>query len=264
MSGSVSGRIAAVLWPAGTAAAVLVAWYGAVLAFHVPAYLLPLPSAVLARIGEDAAFLARHTMVTTGEAVGGFALSAVLGVALALLVVSSRAADRALMPWLVLSQTFPKIALAPLVVVWFGLGFGPKLVVTFLVAFFPVVIGTVVGLRSAEREVIELARSLRAGWWGTLWHFRLPLALPSLFAGLKVAVAFSVVGAVIAEWVGATQGLGYLLLQANANLDTTLLFAVLAALTVVGLALYYAVEGAERLAIPWHQSQDLNDLSASP
>ena len=257
-------RAAALLWPLGTAVLVVLGWYAAVLGLHIPAYLLPLPGAVAARLHEDAAFMLHHTAVTTGEAIGGFVLSAVLGVALAVLVVSSRAADRALMPWLVLSQTFPKIALAPLVVVWFGLGFAPKLAVTFLVAFFPVVISTVVGLRSTEREVIELARSLRAGWWATFWHFRMPLALPSVFAGLKVAVAFSVVGAVIAEWVGATEGLGYLLLQANANLDTTLLFAVLAALTAVGLVLYYAMEGAERLAIPWHQSQQLLDLSASP
>ncbi len=264
MRASIADRVAALLWPAGTAVAVVAAWYGAVLAFHIPPYLLPLPGAVLDRMREDAPFLARHTSVTAGEALGGFVLSALLGIALALLIVSFRVADRALMPWLVLSQTFPKIALAPLVVVWFGLGFGPKLAVTFLVAFFPVVIGTVVGLRSAEREVLELARSLRAGWWATLWYFRFPLALPSMFAGLKIAVAFSVVGAVIAEWVGATEGLGYLLLQANANLDTTLLFAVLAALTAVGLVLYYTVEAAERLAIPWHESHRLNDLSASP
>ncbi len=257
-------RVAALAWPAATAVLLLMAWYIAVLGFQVPSYLLPSPGSVLVRIHDDAGYLLHHTEVTTMEAVGGFALSVVIGFSLALLIVSSRAADRALMPWLILSQTFPKVALAPLVVVWFGLGLGPKLAVTFLVAFFPVVIGTIVGLRSSERDVLELARSLRAGWWRTLWHFRLPLALPSIFAGLKVAVAFSVVGAVIAEWVGATQGLGYLLLQANASLDTTLLFAVLAALTVVGLVLYYAVEAVEKLAIPWHQSQQLADLSASP
>ena len=168
------------------------------------------------------------------------------------------------MPWLVLSQTFPKVALAPLIVVWFGLGVVPKLVITFLVAFFPVVISSVVGLRSIERDMVELAQSLRATRSQMFWHFRLPLALPNIFAGLKVAVAFSVVGAVIAEWVGANEGLGYLLLQANANLDTPLLFSVLVALTVIGLVLYYGVEAVERLAMPWHVSAQLQDVSVTP
>jgi len=114
------------------------------------------------------------------------------------------------------------------------------------------VISTVVGLRSAEREMIELAQCMRATRLQMFWHFRIPLALPNIFAGLKVSVAFAVVGAVIAEWVGASAGLGYLLMRANGNLDTTLLFAVLGALMIIGVALYYAVEVIERLSIPWH------------
>ncbi len=252
------------LYPVGTAAAVLALWYAVVLGLHVPSYLLPTPGAVVSRIGEDFTFLAYHAWVTTYETLGGFVLSVVVGIPIAVLIVSSRPLDRALMPWLVLSQTFPKVALAPLIVVWFGLGIVPKLVVTFMVAFFPVVISSIVGLRSIEREMVELARSLRATRRQMFWHFRLPLALPNIFAGLKVSVAFSVVGAVIAEWVGATEGLGYLLLQANANLDTALLFAVLAWLTVIGLVLYYAVEFAERYALPWHASAQLQDQAASP
>ena len=255
-------RLVGLAYPLATAIGVLVLWYALVLGLKVPAYLLPTPGAVVQRIGEDLGFLLHHAWVTTYETIGGFVLSVVVGVPLAMLIVASRALDKALMPWLVLSQTFPKVALAPLIVVWFGLGVGPKLVVTFLVAFFPVVISSVVGLRSIERETVELARSLRATRWQMFWHFRLPLALPSIFAGLKVSVAFSVVGAVIAEWVGATQGLGYLLLQANANLDTPLLFAVLAALTVHRLdPCTTAWELAERLALPWHASSHLHELS---
>lgn len=257
-------RISALLYPLATAVCVVVLWYVAVLALHIPAYLLPLPGAVLARMQQDGGFLLWHSWVTTYETLGGFALSVVLGLPIAMLIVASRPLDRALMPWLILSQTFPKVALAPLIVVWFGLGVVPKLAVTFLVAFFPVVISTIVGLRSVEREVIELALALRASRLQLFWHFRLPLALPNIFAGLKVSVAFAVVGAVIAEWVGATQGLGYLLLQANANLDTTLLFAVLIALMVIGLVLYYAVEMIERFAIPWHAVIRLQDVSMTP
>ena len=260
---SASARLAGFAYPLATAAIGVVLWYALVVGLKVPPYLLPTPGAVVQRIGEDFGFLMHHAGITTYETIGGFVLSVVVGVPLAMLIVASRTLDKALMPWLVLSQTFPKVALAPLIVVWFGLGLGPKLVVTFLVAFFPVVISSVVGLRSIDRETLELAQSLRSTRWQMFWHFRLPLALPSIFAGLKVSVAFSVVGAVIAEWVGATEGLGYLLLQANANLDTPLLFSVLVALTVIGLVLYYAVEMAERLALPWHVSNQVHDFSGS-
>jgi len=247
------------IYPLATLVLAVGLWYFAVLALHVPKYLLPLPEQVLARLWSDLPFLLQHTWVTTLETLGGFALSALVGIPLAALLVASPTLDKAIMPWLVLSQTFPKVALAPLIVVWFGLGFGPKVAVTFLVAFFPVVISTVVGLRSMEKDMLELARSMRATRLQMFFRFRLPLALPSIFSGLKVSVALAVVGAVIAEWVGANRGLGYLLLSANGTLDTELLFAVLLLLTVIGIVMYYAVELAERLAIPWHASIRLAD-----
>ena len=256
-------RLASAGYPVAALIGAIALWYAVVVLFQVPPYLLPLPGAVYDRLSSDFGFLLWHSLVTTEETLGGFALSLVLGVPIAIVLVASRTLARALMPWLVLSQTFPKIALAPLIVVWFGLGLWPKLLVTFLVAFFPIVISTVVGLRSVEREMIELAQSMRASRLQMFWHFRIPLALPNIFAGLKVSVAFAVVGAVIAEWVGATEGLGYLLLQANANLDTTLLFSVLAALMVIGVTLYYAVEFIERLCIPWHAVIRLQDMTAS-
>lgn len=252
-----------IAYPLATVIGVIVLWYGAVWLFDIAPYLLPLPHVVLDRIISDFGFLLHHTWITTYETVSGFLLSMVVGIALAIAIVASSVVDRALMPWLVLSQTFPKVALAPLIVVWFGLGFFPKLIVTFLVAFFPVVISTVVGLRSIEREMLELAYSMRATRLQLFWHFRLPLALPNILAGLKVAVAFAVVGAVIAEWVGANEGLGYLLLRANANLDTALLFSVLIMLMIIGVTLYYAVEFAERLLIPWHSTQRLKDVQAT-
>lgn len=254
-------RIGAALYPLGAVVGVIALWYGVVIFFGVPKYILPLPGDVYQRIQEDFGFLVWHSLVTVLETIGGFALSIVLGVPIAIALVASRTLDRALMPWLILSQTFPKVALAPLIVVWFGLGFMPKLLVTFLVAFFPIVISTVVGLRSIEREMIELAQSMRATRSQMFWHFRMPLALPNIFAGLKVSVAFAVVGAVIAEWVGASAGLGYLLMRANGNLDTTLLFAVLAALMIIGVVLYYAVEIIERISIPWHVVIRLQDMA---
>lgn len=251
------------IYPAVTLVVLVALWYVAVLVFHVPKYLLPLPEQVIARIWNDFAFLCGHASVTTLVTLGGFVLSVVTGIPLAAVLVASPVLDKAVMPWLVLSQTFPKVALAPLIVVWFGLGYAPKIAVTFLVAFFPVVVSTVVGLRSMENEMLELARSMRASRLQMFWRFRMPLALPNIFSGLKVSVAFSVVGAVIAEWVGSNRGLGYLLLSANGNLDTELLFAVLFFLTVIGIVMYYGVELAERLAIPWHASVRLKNAVTS-
>lgn len=251
------------VYPAATLIGVLVLWYGIIVIFDVAAYLLPAPHNVIKRIIEDFGFLIGHSSVTIYETLGGFILSALGGVILAMAIVASPVVDKSLMPWLVLSQTFPKVALAPLIVVWFGLGFVPKLIVVFLVAFFPVVISTVVGLRSLEQEMLELARSMRATRMQLFWYFRFPTALPNILAGLKVSVAFAVVGAVIAEWVAANAGLGYLLLRANANLDTTLLFSVLVMLMIIGVALYYAVEVMERVLIPWHATQRLKHNEAT-
>jgi NitT/TauT family transport system permease protein len=256
-------RLSGLAYPLAAVVGAVVLWYAIVIVFHVPKYILPLPGAVYQRIVEDWTFLMYHSGITLYETLGGFALSVILGIPIAIALVASRTLDRALMPWLILSQTFPKVALAPLIVVWFGLGLMPKLLITFLVAFFPIVISTVVGLRSAEREMLELAESMRATRLQMFWHFRIPLALPNIFAGLKVSVAFAVVGAVIAEWVGASAGLGYLLMRANANLDTTLLFAVLAALMVIGVVLYYAVEILERVSIPWHAVIRLADTATT-
>src|SRR5262249_27405302 len=154
-----------------TAALLIGAWYAAVLVFHVPAYLLPLPGAVYDRIVEDFWFFLHHGGITLYETLGGFILSLVIALPLAVPIVSSSLLGRALMPWLILSQTFPKVALAPLIVVWFGLGLFPKLIVTFLVAFFPVLISTIVGLRSMETDMHDLAASMRASRFQLFWKF---------------------------------------------------------------------------------------------
>jgi NitT/TauT family transport system permease protein len=249
------------IYPIVAVLLMLVVWHLAVVIFEMPPYLLPKPANVLLRTVSEIRYLAAHSLVTTYETLGGFALSVIIGIPLAMLIVASPMLDRALMPLLVLSQTFPKVAIAPLLIIWFGLGLLPKLLIGFLVAFFPVVISTVVGLRSTEAEMIELARSMRVSAFKMFWMFRFPNALPNVFAGLKVAIAFAVVGAVIGEWVGSTEGLGYLLLKANADLDAEFLFAILLMLMLIGIVLYYAVELLERMLIPWHVSVRLQSPS---
>lgn len=247
-------RLAALAYPAGTVLAVVAAWHAVVAGLGVPEYLLPGPATVARYLVQKREFLLQHAWVTTYETLGGFFLSIGLGVPLAIAIVWSRTLDRAIMPLLILSQTFPKVAIAPLLIIWLGFGLLTKVLVSFLVAFFPVVIAGVTGMRSVETEMLELIRSMRATPVQVFWKIRLPHALPHLFAGLKVAIAFAVVGAVVGEWVGADRGLGYLLLSANANLDTPLLFAVLIVLLWIGVVLYYAIVWLERLMLPWHVS----------
>lgn len=241
-------------YPAATILLCVLFWQFSVMFFDMPAYLLPAPLLVLERLYSDLGFLLRHSWITTLETLGGFLLSIVVGIPLGILLVWSRTLERAIMPLLVVSQAFPKVAVAPLIIIWFGLGLFPKILIAFSVAFFPIVVSTIAGMRSVDADLNDLARSMQASSYKTFLKIRLPFAMPQIFSGLKVAIAFATVGAVVGEWVGAESGLGYLLLSANANLDTTLLFAVLVALMIIGLVLYYMVEIAERMMIPWHIS----------
>ncbi len=251
------------VYPATAIFCSIAAWQIAIWAFSVPAYLLPPPAGVARRLYEDFGFLTYHSWITTLETLGGFFLSIVIGIPLGIILVWSRTLERAIMPLLVVSQAFPKVAIAPLIIIWFGLGLFPKILIAFSVAFFPIVVSTIAGMRSVDADLNDLARSMQASSLKTFLKIRLPFAMPQIFSGLKVAIAFATVGAVVGEWVGAESGLGYLLLSANANLDTTLLFAVLVALMVIGLILYYAVEVAERLMIPWHISIRSDELQLS-
>jgi NitT/TauT family transport system permease protein len=201
-------------------------------------------------LADNAVLILKHGWTTTVEIVLGFLLSIALGVPLALAIFVSPAFSRSVLPLLVSSQAMPKVAVAPLFLVWFGFGLLPKVLIAFLIAFFPIVISTVVGLASIEQEKIHLARSMGLGETATFFKIRLPSALPSVFGGLKISITLAVVGAVVGEFVGGDAGLGYLLMVANGNIDTPLLFAGLIALTVQGVVAYYLVELAERLAIP--------------
>jgi len=243
------------LWTAGSFLLILVSWDLAVRVFSIPSYLVPAPLDVAAALVEHWRVLGQQALWTTATVLAGFAAATVVAVPLAMLIVISRVAERLLYPPMVATQSIPKIALAPLFIVWFGFGVAPKVAVAFLIAFFPIVIDTIVGLRGMDPAYLQLARAMGAPRYRIFVKFSLPHALPSIFGGLKVASTLAVVGALTGEFIGSDKGLGYLLLQAQGNLNTTLLFATLVALSVLAMLFFYAVEALERVAIPWHVSQ---------
>ncbi|HEV8261318.1 MAG TPA: ABC transporter permease, partial [Burkholderiales bacterium] len=203
---------------------------------------------------EHGSYLLWHAAVTTLEILAGFVLSLVVGVLIAVLIVWSKAFERAILPLLVVSQAVPKIAVAPLLLVWFGLGWEPKMLVAFLIAFFPVVIDTVTGMQSVPTAMRDLARSMGTSRLQTMTRFIMPHALPNLFSGIKVAITLAVSGAIIGEFVGADKGIGYVLLLANGRMETALLFAGIVILSIIAMLLFYIAEFIERLCLPWHVS----------
>jgi NitT/TauT family transport system permease protein len=179
----------------------------------------------------------------------------VVSIPMAIGIAYSRVVEKTIYPLIVFLQIVPKIAIAPLFIIWFGFGFTPKLLLVFLLSFFPIVVAAIAGFKSIDEETMELARSTGASEWMIFRKIRLPHAMPSIFTGLKVAAALSSTAAVVAEFVASDKGLGYLLLQYNGDLETPMVFATIIVLSVVGLIVYYLVELIEKLAIPWHVSQ---------
>lgn len=233
----------------------IVLWYGLIWEFGLTEYVLPAPhDVVVMLLLQKLPMLMTHSMYTLSEAMGGFLIAIAIGVPCAIAIVASPILDRSIMPLLVFSQTFPKVAIAPLLVIWFGFGFLPKVIVAFLIAFFPIVMSTVVGMKAVEADLIDLIRSMKASVFQMFLKVRIPFSLPFLFSGLKTAATFSILGAVVGEWVGADKGLGYLLILANANLDTLLTFAILILLMLYGYLVFLAVDVVERVLIPWHVS----------
>lgn len=230
----------------------LLIWEVAVNVTDVPSYLLPKPTEIWNTMLESMERLWDHSLVTAYEMILGYFLAIGVAVPLAIFITSSPTFDRFITPILLFFQTVPKIAIAPLFLVWFGVGILPKVLVAFLISFFPIIIDTAVGLRSVTPDMIDLARSMGATQYQIFIRFRLPTSLPYLFSGLKVAATLAVVGAVVGEFVGADKGLGYLLLVSNSNLQTALTFAVIVALTAQGLILFYLIQFIENILIPWH------------
>lgn len=226
-------------------------WEVLVYLIHIPSFILPPPRDLYVAFTEKFSILGNHSLITFWEAVGGFALSFVLGVGFAISVVYSRHLQNTIYPLIVILYAMPKSAFAPLMVIWIGYGIFSKMAIAFLVAFFPIVVNTVVGLREVEPELLDLARINRASPLEVFRKIRLPNSLPYMFAGIKVALVLSVTGAIVAEFVAANEGLGYLILQANYSLDTALALVILLILAVVSLGLFVAVEVLQRKLAPW-------------
>lgn len=244
------------VFPLLTLVALAVIWEVAVGLGDVPEYILPAPSVIVEEIVDQARVIFNHSLVTLGEVILGFLLSVVVAIPLGVAIHYSPFLARVFYPLLVASQTVPKIAIAPLLVIWFGFGLAPKVLIAFLIAFFPIVIDTVVGLRRTEEEMVYLVRSMGANRLQIFLKLSLPNALPSIFGGLKVAITLAVVGAVVGEFLAADSGLGYMLVVANGYLDTALVFAGIIALSVIGIVLFFIVELLERLIVPWEAKRD--------
>ncbi|PXW56594.1 NitT/TauT family transport system permease protein [Chelatococcus asaccharovorans] len=239
----------------------ILAWELAVRIFKTPEYILPAPSKVLYDLFRNYAAVLPASYYTMQPMVLGFLVAVVMGVLLALLVVYSPLFERIFYPLLVVLQIIPKIAVAPLFIIWVGFGLPSKVLLVFLLSFFPIVVNSIVAFKSIESDVYDLAKSYRASRLKIFWRVELPSALPSLFAGFKVAAALSATAAVVAEFVASDNGLGYLLLNYNGNLNTSMTFAVILVLSLLGLILYGVVELVERWAIPWHVSQRRDDFT---
>jgi NitT/TauT family transport system permease protein len=240
----------------------IVLWDVFIRVFKVPPYLVPTPLSVARQLVAEWPMLWREALPTLYATLGGFALSALIGVPIAMWIAYSRLVESFVYPLLVFSQSIPKVAIAPLFVVWFGFGLVPKVIAAFLLGFFPVVVATVQGFKSVEGDVIDLARSMGANPLKIFLKFRLPHALPAIFSGLKVSVTLAVVGAVVGEFVGSNSGLGYVLQKANGTFDLPLMFAALVILSMIGVLLFLLLELIERWLLPWHASQR-HDLMAT-
>jgi NitT/TauT family transport system permease protein len=223
-------------------AVLAVLWEVSVDAFHIKPYLLPRLSAVLDSFWTNRLNLLIQSLVTAREIVLGYAFAVVGGILLSLLIFAWPIAYRTVYPLLVLFQGLPKIALAPLMVIWVGYGISSKVLMAFLFAFFPVIVSTLGGLSGTPQHLVEHFRAIRAGRWTTFWRLQLPSALPSIMDGCKTAMPLAVIGAIVGEFVGSERGLGYLILEATAQARTDLLFAALVAVSILAGLLYWVVE----------------------
>lgn len=229
-------------------------WEAAVDLFQIPNFILPRPSAIVLELASDPGWYAMHAYYTVGACLLGFAVATVVGIAAAVGIVYSRVLETTLFTLLVSLNSIPKIALAPLFIIWMGTNVSSKVAISALIALFSVVIDTVLGLRSVDADALAMAQSMRATPFQTLVKIRFPAALPSIFAGLKVAISLALVGAIAGEFVSSQVGLGYVILTAQGNFQITRVFAAVVLLGALGTALFYLILLAERLVVPWHVS----------
>jgi NitT/TauT family transport system permease protein len=246
-------RAATRLWlPAVILLLVTVAlWEAAVRIFSISSFVIPAPTKIMQALVAQWGLLMHATAVTAGEILFGFLVSVGVGIALALVIVRFDWLGRALYPLVVLFQNVPKVALAPIFILWFGYGLMPKIGLILVIAFFPVTLSMLAGMQSVDNSLLALMNSVGAGPTQILLRIRVPHSLPSLMAGTKIAATLSVIGAIVGEFAGASDGLGYVIQFASTQLDTAQVFAALLLVSVLGIAFYYAAEVLERVVVPW-------------
>jgi NitT/TauT family transport system permease protein len=234
----------------------VLAWEGIVRAWHIQEFLVPAPSAIGRALmaGLTSRLYVDHFGVTLYESLLGFLIAAAAGIACGTVIAQFRVVEQTLYPYLVALQTLPKIAIAPLLIVWLGFGLTSKVVIAALVAFFPVLVNVIVGLKTVDASKLDLMRSLDASRWQTFRYVTFPNALPFVFAGLDIAIVFSVLGAIVGEFVGSQRGLGNLILQFHTSLDIAGMFAVLLLLAALGVGLHLLIQAIQRRVIFWAQA----------
>jgi NitT/TauT family transport system permease protein len=232
----------------------LLLWQAAVVFAKIPSYLLPSPIAIVEELIDDPIWYLKNSAETLIPTLAGFALALVVGCAAAIGVIYSRVLESTIYTFLVTLNSVPKIALAPVFIIWLGTGMSSKVAIAFMIALFAIVVDAVLGLRSVDADALDLFRAMRGTRFQTLVRLRMPAALPHLFAGMKLSISLALIGAVAAEFVASEGGLGHIILQAQGMFQTTRVFAAIAMLGVMGTALFYIVDFVERIACPWHIS----------
>ncbi len=230
----------------------LVLWQGFVQIANMPIYLLPAPLDILESFAKNAAFIFSNAKPSLYESIAGFLLSIPVGVLLAVLTIWSATLGRAVMPFMVFSQSVPKISIAPLLLVWFGFGMTSRVLIVFMMAFFPIFISMVTGLRSVDQEMLDMMTCMRPSKLQVFIKLRIPNSLPFLLDGLRLAVIRSVLAAVVAEWISSDKGLGYLVIHAEAISDSPLLFATVVLLATMGFGFFTIVTALGRFMVPWY------------
>jgi NitT/TauT family transport system permease protein len=243
------------LLPVATAFAALVAWQAGTVYGQISPAILPPPTMVLEQLVTNFWLILKHTIPTTYETLLAFAISIPLGIALAGLMVYSKLAYQALYPNIIFFQLIPKIALAPLFIVWLGIGTSSRVTFSIFISFFPILVATAAGLQSVEATMLRLCRSLRMSQWQILVRVRFPTSLTFIFSGMKIAVTLAIIGVVVGEFIASQRGLGYLILFASSRQQTDLALACIAMLCAVGLALYGCVAGCEKLVMRWYDTR---------
>jgi len=226
-------------------------WQGTIILFHLPHYIVATPEQVGQRLIHDAPLLWQHTQITLIEILLGFVVGFLLGLFSAISLIMSKILASILLPLMVLSQAIPIFAIAPLLVLWFGYGLTSKIIMAALMLYFPVTAACYDGLRHTPQSWLDIASSMHATPWTILWKIRLPAALPALSSGVRIAISFAPIGAIIGEWVGASEGLGYLMLQANARMQIDLVFAALIILMSLSLCFYFCTDFLLKKLVPW-------------